>query len=113
MSEHTPKDSRSLYLLTALALALGIWFFVDLYGNNGSAYLATMEIRDIPIEYLGKEQLADRGLMLLTDGTTESVDLTFEGPRLLVVQLDRATVRLTVDCGFDRNHVRRDADATL
>ena len=97
MSEHTPKDNRILYLLTALALALGIWFFVDLYGNNGSAYLATMEIRDIPIEYLGKEQLADRGLMLLSDGTTESVDLTFEGPRLLVVQLDRATVRLTVD----------------
>ena len=97
MSEHMPKDSRSLYLLTALALALGIWFFVDLYGNNGSAYQATMEIRDIPIEYLGKEQLADRGLMLLSDGTTESVDLTFEGPRLLVVQLDRSKIRLTVD----------------
>ena len=97
MNENTPKDSRGLYLLTAVVLALGIWFFVDEYGNNGSAYQAKMEIREIPIEYLGKEQLADRGLMLLSDGTTESVDLTFEGPRLLVVQLDREAVRLTVD----------------
>ncbi|MBQ6985861.1 MAG: hypothetical protein IJQ25_02610 [Oscillibacter sp.] len=97
MNDHTPKDSRGLYLLIAVVLALGIWFFVDEYGNNGSAYQAKMEIREIPIEYLGKEQLADRGLMLLSDGTTESVDLTFEGPRLLVVQLDRDAVRLTVD----------------
>ena len=97
MNDNTPKDSRGLYLLIAVVLALGIWFFVDEYGNNGSAYQAKMEIREIPIEYLGKEQLADRGLMLLSDGTTESVDLTFEGPRLLVVQLDRDAVRLTVD----------------
>lgn len=97
MNEGRPKESRALYLLVAIALALGIWFFVDEYGNNGSAYQTKMEIREIPIEYLGKEQLADRGLMLLNDGTTESVDLTFEGPRLLVVQLDRAAIRLTVD----------------
>ena len=97
MNDNTPKDNRVLYMLTAVVLALGIWFFVDEYGNNGSAYQAKMEIREIPIEYLGKEQLADRGLMLLSDGTTESVDLTFEGPRRLVVQLDRAAVRLTVD----------------
>ena len=97
MNETTPKDNRALYLLIAIALALGIWFFVDEYGNNGSAYQTKMEIREIPIEYLGKEQLADKGLMLLSDGTTESVDLTFEGPRLLVVQLDRSAIRLTVD----------------
>ena len=97
MTETAPKDNRVLYLLIAIALALGIWFFVDEYGNNGSAYQTKVEIREIPIEYLGKEQLADRGLMLLSDGTTESVDLTFEGPRLLAVQLDRSKIRLTVD----------------
>ena len=97
MNETTPKDNRALYLLIAIALALGIWFFVDEYGNNGSAYQTKVEIREIPIEYLGKEQLADKGLMLLSDGTTESVDLTFEGPRLLAVQLDRSKIRLTVD----------------
>ena len=97
MNETRPKESGGLYLLIAVALALGIWFYVDEYGNNGSAYQTRMEIREIPIEYLGKEQLADKGLMLLSDGTTESVDLTFEGPRLLVVQLDRSAIRLTVD----------------
>ncbi|MBR3569814.1 MAG: hypothetical protein IKN96_03290 [Oscillibacter sp.] len=97
MNEGRTRDGGALYLLIAVALALGIWFYVDEYGNNGSAYLTKMEIRDIPIEYLGKEQLADKGLMLLSDGTTESVDLTFEGPRLLAVQLDRSKIRLTVD----------------
>ena len=97
MNESRTRDGGALYLLIAVALALGIWFYVDEYGNNGSAYQTKMEIREIPIEYLGKEQLADKGLMLLSDGTTESVDLTFEGPRLLVVQLDRSKLRLTVD----------------
>lgn len=97
MNNGGKKDNGALYLLIAIALTLGIWFYVDEYGNNGSAYQTKMEIREIPIEYLGKEQLADKGLMLLNEGTTESVDLTFEGPRLLVVQLDRSKIRLTAD----------------
>lgn len=124
MDNNRSKDSRGLYLLIAVVLALGIWFFVDIYGNNGSAYQAKMEIRDIPIDYLGKDQLADRGLMLLSDGTTESIDLTFEGPRLLVVQLDRSTVRLTVDLTgitsagtqtlrYNRSYLDRQGRATL
>ena len=114
MNEHTPKDSRGLYLLTAVVLALGIWFFVDEYGNNGSAYQAKMEIREIPIEYLGKEQLADRGLMLLSDGTTESVDLTFEGPRLLVtVDLTGITSAGTQTLRYNRSYLNQEGRATL
>lgn len=97
MENNGARDGRGLYLLIAVALALFIWFYVDAYGNNGSAYLARVEVRDIPIDYIGKDDLADKGLMLLSDGTTETVDMTFEGPRLLVVQLDRSTIRLSVD----------------
>ena len=91
------NDSRVLYLLIAFALALGIWFFVDQYGDNGSPYVTQVKIKDIPIEFIGREELADKGLMLLSEGTTETVDLAFEGPRLLVVSLDRSSIRLTVD----------------
>ena len=88
---------RALYLLLALVIAVGVWFYVDNYGDNGGAFSAEQEVTEIPIEYIGADGLADRGLMLLEEGTSTSVDITFEGPRLLVARLDRSKVRLTAD----------------
>lgn len=88
---------RALYLLLALVIAVGVWFYVDNYGDNGGAFSAEQAVTEIPIEYIGADGLADRGLMLLEEGTSTSVDITFEGPRLLVARLDRSKVRLTAD----------------
>ena len=95
--EHNRKNSKVLYMLLALAISMVIWFYVDSYGNNGSAFPAQQEITDIPIEYTGKSSLASRGLVLSEEGTSASVDLTYEGARLLVSQLDRSRIRITAD----------------
>ena len=98
------KVRKGLYLAMAIFVALGIWFFVDeTTGPNGGARLRTMTISDIPIEYLYEDTtLADRGLMLLDgeeSGTDTTIDLTLEGTRRLLVQLDRTKIRVTVDLG--------------
>lgn len=97
MEEHNKKTPKGLYLLVAFVVAAGIWFFVDLYGNNGGAFSAQQRITGIPIEYNGRQELEERGLMLLEEGTTTEVDLVFEGARLLVVQLNRSKIRLSAD----------------
>ena len=89
--------ARALYMLLALTIAAAFWFYVDKFGNNGKAFSARQVVRGIPVEYTGEETLAERGYMLLDEGTTETVDLTFEGERTLVAQLDRTRVRITAD----------------
>ena len=94
------KAAGGLYMLLAVIMAASIWFYVDSYGNNGGSFSARQKITDIPIEYIGTSGLAGRGLMLLEgedSETTDSIDLTYEGARLLVTQLDRSKIRVTAD----------------
>ncbi|MBQ9346214.1 MAG: hypothetical protein IJT94_02585, partial [Oscillibacter sp.] len=98
MDRNHKDNPRGLYLFLAAVISLSIWFFVDNFGNNGSAFSARQKVSEVPIEYTGLSALADRGLMLVTDEeTTESIDLVFEGPRLTVVQLDRSVIRVSAD----------------
>lgn len=97
MKNKSDSVRNSLYMVLSIAMAIGIWFYVDEVGSK----TASMTITDIPIEYLNSDTvLADRSLMLMEgedSGTDAVVDLTFSGPRRLVVQLDRSKVRVTAD----------------
>lgn len=88
---------KIFYMFLALLAAVAIWFYVDEFGNNGTARLVEEKITDIPIEYTSEDTLSDRGLMLLKDGTSQTIDLTFRGARRLISSLDRSKVRVTVD----------------
>lgn len=85
-----------LYLAVAVVIAVTIWLYVD--EKNGRT--ATVTLSDVPIEYLGENGLADRGLMLLSagnSGTDLSMDIELEGVRRKVVQMDPSKIRVTVD----------------
>ncbi len=97
MERNQERSTKIAYFLLALVTAMGIWFYADTFGNGGSAFSARQEITGIPIEYTGEESLVEQDLMLLSDGTSSTVDLTFIGSRLLVCQLDRAHIRVTAD----------------
>ena len=60
---------KAFYILVAILVSAAIWFYVDEFGNNGSARLVEQKVTDIPIEYTSEDTLTDRGLMLLKDGT--------------------------------------------
>ena len=85
-----------LYLILAIVVAAGIWFYVDEHSDR----TVSVTVTDIPIEYTNQESLADNGLMLLEgedSGTDTTMDITFKGKRRHVVQLDRSKIRVTAD----------------
>ena len=91
------KNRKSLYMLLAFLVAISVWIYVDEFGNNGGPKETETTITDIPIIYVGEESLADRGLMLLEEETTTTLDLTISGGRRRVASLDRDDIRVTVN----------------
>lgn len=85
---------RILYLLLAFCVAVMIWFYEDETSNR----TIEMEITDIPITYMGQDTvLADRGLMLLDEGTDAAMDVTVQGKRGTVAWMDSSSIRVLVD----------------
>lgn len=97
MGNKKMSKRKAFYILLAILVSAAIWFYVDEFGNNGSARLVEQKVTDIPIEYISEDTLTDRGLMLLKDGTTETIDLVCKGSRRTVTRLDRSKIRVTVN----------------
>lgn len=88
---------KFVYLLLSILVACGIWLYADLTsGPNDSPRTVTREFDGIPIEFLYESTLADRGLMLVEDGTDHTIDLTLSGTRWDISKLDRSDIRVTV-----------------
>ena len=87
---------RVIYLLLSVLVACGIWLYADLTsGPNGTPRPRTREFLDIPIEFLYESTLADRGLMLVEEGTDLTIDLTLKGTRWDISSLDQSDIRVT------------------
>ena len=96
-NKNTSGPWKSLYMLLAIVAAVSMWFFVDEFGYNGGPHPAKVTISDIPIHYNGEAGLAERGLMLLEEETSATLDLTIVGARRQVVQLQREDIRVSVN----------------
>lgn len=88
---------KALYIALSILAAAGIWLFVDLTSNNGNPQTKERTITDIPIEYINESSLTERGLMLVDEGTDQTLDLKLAGTRWRVSCLDRSDIRVTVD----------------
>ena len=96
MMNKNPKLWNILYLILAIVVAAGVWFYVD----ENSDRTVSVTVTDIPIEYTNQASLTDNGLMLVEgddSGTDATIDITFKGKRRHVVRLDRSKIRVTAD----------------
>lgn len=84
-------NSKWFYMILAIACAIGIWLYVDVV----QAPDTTVTVENIPITFVGEDMLSDEGLMI-TDGHSTTVSLTFRGPRTAVSQLDRNNTSIVV-----------------
>lgn len=85
---------KVLYLLLAFCVAAMIWFFVDMTNDK----LVEREITDVSIIYTDEDTvLADRGLMLLEEGTDVVMDVTVRGKRWDVSRMDSSSIRVIVE----------------
>ncbi len=84
---------KALYIVLSLVVAMAIWVYVDITGDRNIKKTFT----DVPVEFLDEDTvLAERGLMLLEDGTTTSIDLTLSGSRWNIARLDPDELRVQV-----------------
>lgn len=75
-----------------------MWFYVDqTSGPNGRPPDPGAHHYGYPHRVYRRASLTDRGLMLLEEGTDTTIDLTLEGTRWLLANLDRDDIRVTVD----------------
>lgn len=82
---------KAFFIALSILVAVSIWIFVDV----SNARTTSVTVRDIPIEYVDEDSiLADRGLMLLEDGTDTTVDLELTGTRWNIALLDKTTIRI-------------------
>ena len=83
------RKQLALRLALCVLAAVVVWVFVDNYGPDGSGPVTyTKWFRDVPISYTSETVLTDRGLMLLDEGTTQTVDLEIEGSHWDLAMLD-------------------------
>lgn len=97
MQNEKQNVRKALYLAMAVFVALVIWFYVDEFGNNGGPRLTKKEFNDIPIEYIHEDALMDHGLMLVEDGSDQTVDIQLEATRRLIADIDRDKIHVIAD----------------
>lgn len=86
---------KTLYMALSLLVAVIIWIYVDVSNNQ----VITKEFKDIPIEFTYADTvLADRGLMVLEEGTDNSLSsITLEGTRWSIAKLNPSDLQIRVD----------------
>ena len=84
-------DSKALYVVLSILIAITMWFYVtSMDGNQRSN-----PINNIPITFVGEEQLVSRGLMIAGDPPTASI--TVKATPTVLAQLTNDSVELVVD----------------
>ena len=63
MNNENFNGTKIVRILISLLVAICIWVFVDDTGG----YVVTVNVMDIPVEFLYEATLADRGRMMLDD----------------------------------------------
>ena len=97
MENEQQNVRKAVYLVMAVLVALVIWFYVDEFGNNGSPRMHKKTFDDIPIEYIHEETLMDHGLMLVEEGSDQTVSIQLEATRRMIAEIDRDKLRVTAD----------------
>lgn len=84
-------DSKLLYALLAIAIAIGIWFYVAAVENPDGK----TDITGIPVVFLNEEVLEENGLTI-SEGHDQTVTLTVEGPWNTLAKLDQEKEKITL-----------------
>lgn len=96
-------DSKALYVVLSIAIAVVMWFYVTSMDGNQ----ASKSIRNITITFSGEEQLESNGLMIA--GDAPSANITVKAKPAVLAQLTDKTVELVVDVAT----IERAGDYTL
>lgn len=84
-------DSKALYLILSILIAVALWFYVaSLEGNEDERYIS-----GVPVLFEGVEILEEKNLMIV--GETPTVTVRVRGPLNTLARLNKENVTATVD----------------
>ena len=88
------RNTKTFRVILSILVALIIWLYVE----NIDPSIIPLQVRDIPVEFIGEDDiLEERGLMVSSDKNV-TVDLTLEGQRNMISSLGRGKgIRIQVD----------------
>ncbi len=87
------KSQKAIYLVISVLIAVVFWLYVD----NLGAYESETRLYNVPVTFIGEnEELADRGLMLISGGDT-TIDLRLQGRRQVIAAVNKNNIRVLVD----------------
>lgn len=84
-------DSKLLYIVISIALAISLWFYVTSLDGNES----TATIRNIPVTFAGEDILEERGLMIVSTPPTATVEV--KATPSVLAKLNDKTITLSVN----------------
>ncbi len=89
-------DSKLLYALLAIVIAIGLWFYVAIVDSPDSE----TKITGVPITFLNEDVLEAKGLMI-TEGKNQTATLTVSGAFTSLANLDqeKENITLSIDVG--------------
>ena len=87
------KNRKIMQIVLAALITLALWGYMEFYDSPK----AELVLKDIPVEFTNEDTiLAENGLMLLS-GYDTTVDLTLEGKRKVLMQIEPSEVRIVAD----------------
>lgn len=88
------KNTKTFRLILSIIVALVIWLYVE----NIDPSIVPLEVRNIPVEFVGEDDiLTERGLMVSSDKNV-TIDLTLRGQRNIITSLGSGRgIRIQVD----------------
>ena len=87
------KKRKIMQIVLAALITLALWGYMEFYDSPK----AELVLKDIPVEFTNEDTiLAENGLMLLS-GYDTTVDLTLEGKRKVLMQIEPSEVRIVAD----------------
>ena len=80
------KSQKAVYIVISVLVAFVFWLYVD---NTGSGE-RDIRLYNIPVTFVGEsEELADRGLMLVSGDATTTIDLRLQGRLSVISKINR------------------------
>lgn len=87
------KNRKVVQIVLAVLITLALWCYMEFYDSPNTELV----VKDIPVEFSNEDTiLKENGLMLLS-GYDTTVDLTLQGKRKVLMNLDPSQVRVVAD----------------
>lgn len=87
------KSQKTIYIIISILVAIVFWLYVD----NTSSDEQELRLYNVPVTFVGEtEELADRGLMLLS-GSDTAIDLRLQGRRSVISKINKNNIIVQVD----------------